>query len=113
MSGRLAIAVLVSGAGTNLQALLDSVHGHEADIVAVASSVADARSTAQIAAELGCDSLHYLSLEGVYEAVGATRATHCDACFTGQYPLAGSEQANGKYSLEDQQPAGRPPLVRA
>ena len=74
--------------------------------------IADGRSTAQIAAELGCDSLHYLSLEGVYEAVGATRATHCDACFTGQYPLAGSEHANGKYSLEDQQPA-RPPLVRA
>jgi phosphoribosylglycinamide formyltransferase-1 len=35
----LPIAVLVSGIGTNLQALLDSVHGHEAQIVAVASSV--------------------------------------------------------------------------
>ena len=33
-------AVLVSGAGTNLQALLDSVHGREAQIVAVASSAA-------------------------------------------------------------------------
>jgi phosphoribosylglycinamide formyltransferase-1 len=33
----LPIAVLVSGGGTNLQALLDSVHGKEADIVAVAS----------------------------------------------------------------------------
>jgi phosphoribosylglycinamide formyltransferase-1 len=32
--------VLVSGAGTNLQALLDTVHGREAKIVAVASSVA-------------------------------------------------------------------------
>jgi phosphoribosylglycinamide formyltransferase-1 len=39
---RLAVAVLVSGAGTNLQALLDTVHGHEAEIVAVASSQADA-----------------------------------------------------------------------
>ena len=39
---RLPIAVLVSGAGTNLQALLDSVHGREVDIVAVASSVDDA-----------------------------------------------------------------------
>ena len=47
MSGRLAIAVLVSGAGTNLQALLDSVHGHEADIVAVASSGADAPALAR------------------------------------------------------------------
>ena len=74
--------------------------------------IAHGRSTAQIAAELGCDSLHYLSLEGVYEAVGATRARHCDACFTGEYPLAGSEQANGKYSLE-LDGAAPPQLVRA
>jgi phosphoribosylglycinamide formyltransferase-1 len=37
-SERLPIAVLVSGTGTNLQALLDTVHGREADVVAVASS---------------------------------------------------------------------------
>jgi phosphoribosylglycinamide formyltransferase 1 len=35
----LPIAVLVSGTGTNLQALLDTVHGREAEVVAVASSV--------------------------------------------------------------------------
>jgi phosphoribosylglycinamide formyltransferase-1 len=40
VSERLPIAVLVSGAGTNLQALLDTVHGREAEVVAVASSVA-------------------------------------------------------------------------
>jgi phosphoribosylglycinamide formyltransferase 1 len=39
VDARMPIAVLVSGAGTNLQALLDSVHGHEVEIVAVASSV--------------------------------------------------------------------------
>lgn len=33
----LPIAVLASGAGTNLQALLDTVHGVEAEVVAVAS----------------------------------------------------------------------------
>ncbi len=38
------IAVLVSGAGTNLQALLDTVHGREAQVVAVASSVDGARA---------------------------------------------------------------------
>jgi phosphoribosylglycinamide formyltransferase 1 len=38
VSGRLAIAVLVSGTGTNLQALIDGVHGRDAQIVAVASS---------------------------------------------------------------------------
>jgi len=65
--------------------------------------IAHGRTTEQVAAELGCDSLHYLSLEGVYEAVGAGaggRASHCDACFSGSYPLERSEQANGKYALE-------------
>ncbi len=42
MSDKLPIAVLVSGTGTNLQALLDTVHGRDAEIVAVASSVAGA-----------------------------------------------------------------------
>jgi phosphoribosylglycinamide formyltransferase-1 len=38
----LPIAVLASGAGTNLQALLDTVHRREAQIVAVAANVAGA-----------------------------------------------------------------------
>ncbi len=42
MSEPLPIAVLVSGTGTNLQALLDSVHGREAQVVAVAANVAGA-----------------------------------------------------------------------
>jgi amidophosphoribosyltransferase len=62
--------------------------------------IAHERSVRQIAAELGCDSLAYLSLQGVYEAVGATRATHCDACFTGDYPLDGTSRAAGKHALE-------------
>ena len=37
------VVVLVSGEGTNLQAILDQVHGREADVVGVASSRADAR----------------------------------------------------------------------
>jgi amidophosphoribosyltransferase len=62
--------------------------------------IAHERTISEITAELGCDSLHYLSLAGVYEAVGATRANHCDACFTGEYPLDGTGEANGKYALE-------------
>ena len=46
----LPIAVLVSGAGTNLQALLDTVHGHEAQVVAVASSTPDAPALERAAA---------------------------------------------------------------
>ncbi|HXW58379.1 MAG TPA: amidophosphoribosyltransferase [Solirubrobacteraceae bacterium] len=63
--------------------------------------IAHGKSTDQIAAELGCDSLHYLSLQGVYEAIGASRAGHCDACFSGHYPLDGTGEANGKYALEE------------
>jgi phosphoribosylglycinamide formyltransferase 1 len=37
VSAPLPIAVLASGGGTNLQALLDTVHDHEAEVVAVAS----------------------------------------------------------------------------
>jgi amidophosphoribosyltransferase len=72
--------------------------------------IAHERTTEQVAAELGCDSLHYLSLAGVYEAVGGERAGHCDACFSGEYPLAGSDDAAGKHALED---APARPLVRA
>ena len=44
------IAVLVSGAGTNLQALLDTVHGAEAEVVAVASSDPEAPALQRAAA---------------------------------------------------------------
>ncbi len=43
----LPIAVLVSGTGTNLQALLDTVHGREAEVVAVASNVSGAPALAR------------------------------------------------------------------
>jgi phosphoribosylglycinamide formyltransferase-1 len=48
----LPIAVLVSGTGTNLQALLDTVHGREVRVVAVASSLADVPALERAAA---CD----------------------------------------------------------
>ena len=47
------------------------------------------------------DSIAYLSLEGVYEAIRGERATHCDACFSGEYPLERTDAANGKFALED------------
>lgn len=59
------IAVLVSGTGTNLQALLDTVHGREAPVVGVASSVA------------GAPALERARAAGVATAVFA-RAEHPD-----------------------------------
>jgi amidophosphoribosyltransferase len=70
--------------------------------------IAHGRSVGEIAAELLCDSLAYLSLEGVYEAIEGTRDTHCDACFSGDYPLARSAAAQRKDAFENALP-----LVRA
>ncbi len=62
--------------------------------------VAHERSVDEIAQLLGADSLHYLTLEGVYDAIGGEAESHCDACFSGNYPLEGTEDALGKDALE-------------
>ncbi len=71
------------------------------DMSTTQEMVAHGRTEEEIARELDCDSLAYLSLDGVYEAIRSTRETHCDACFSGNYPLARSDSANGKFALED------------
>jgi amidophosphoribosyltransferase len=63
--------------------------------------VAHGRTVEEVAKELGCDSLAYLSLDGIYEAIRSTRETHCDACFSGDYPLERTDSANGKFALEE------------
>jgi amidophosphoribosyltransferase len=70
--------------------------------------IAHDRTIEEIEGELGVDSLAYLSLEGVYEAIRGDAGRHCDACFSGSYPLAGSEEANDKFAFERSLP-----LVRA
>jgi amidophosphoribosyltransferase len=71
--------------------------------------IAHDRTVEEVAEELGADSLAYLSMKGVYEAVGTPAEHHCDACFTGNYPLGDPDGANGKFALEDIAvvPAGR------
>jgi amidophosphoribosyltransferase len=66
--------------------------------------IAHGRTEAEVAAELGCDSLAYLSLAGVYEAIQGSRSTHCDACFSGEYPLAGTAAAQRKDAFESALP---------
>jgi amidophosphoribosyltransferase len=67
--------------------------------------VAHGRTVAEVAEHLGTDSLAYLSMDGVYEAVGGTRDQHCDACFTGEYPL-GDEAgySKDKFAFERELP---------
>jgi amidophosphoribosyltransferase len=50
--------------------------------------IASSHSTEEIARYITCDSLGYLSLEGMMDAVGAPGgASRCSACFTGAYPV--------------------------
>ena len=69
--------------------------------------IAHGRTVDEIAAELGCDSLAYLSLEGVYEAIArhARRRTATPAS-PASTRWSDGEAANGKFALEL-------PLVRA
>jgi amidophosphoribosyltransferase len=62
--------------------------------------IAHGREVAEVAEELACDSLAYLSLEGIYEAIDGSRDGHCDACFSGRYPLGETDEGQGKFALE-------------
>src|SRR3954452_18235008 len=66
--------------------------------------IAHERTEAEIAAELGADSLAYLSLDGVYRALESDRSTHCDACFSGDYPLENSGSGQAKDAFENALP---------
>lgn len=63
--------------------------------------IAHQHTVEEVAEELGADSLAYISLEGVYEAIGGKREHHCDACFTGEYPLPNSEPGDDQPTLEE------------
>jgi len=51
--------------------------------------IASSHSVEEISAYVGCDSLAYLSHEGMMAAVGASAdgVGYCSACFTGDYPV--------------------------
>ncbi len=62
--------------------------------------VAHGRTPAEVAAHLDCDSLAYLSLAAVYTAIEGDRSTHCDACFSGEYPLENTGSGQAKDAFE-------------
>ncbi len=54
--------------------------------------LASKKTIDEICAYIGADSLAYVSLDGLYRAVGETKRNnqnpqYCDACFTGDYPV--------------------------
>lgn len=49
--------------------------------------LAVAKDVNQMREFIGCDSLAFLSIEGLRHAVQAHHSTFCEACFTGEYPV--------------------------
>ena len=49
--------------------------------------IASSHSVEEIRDYIGADSLGYLSVEGMYSAIGRKRCGYCDACFSGNYRL--------------------------
>ncbi len=71
------------------------------DFATRAELIANGLDVDEIAASVGADSLGYISLEGMIEATGQAPATLCQACFTGEYPIAlPDESMLGKHLLE-------------
>lgn len=54
---------------------------------------------AEIGRQIGVDSLAYLSLDGLFRAIGQSRDGFCTACLTGEYPVPLHEDAS-KFALE-------------
>ncbi|NWH07136.1 MAG: amidophosphoribosyltransferase, partial [Alphaproteobacteria bacterium] len=64
--------------------------------------------------KIGADSLGFISIEGLYRAVGEARRNavvpqFCDACFTGEYPttLTDETEGNDGHQLSFLAPEGR------
>ncbi|GAA4122429.1 amidophosphoribosyltransferase [Nocardioides fonticola] len=71
------------------------------DFATRAELIANGLDVDEIAASVGADSLGYISLEGMIEATGQTADRLCQACFTGEYPVAlPDESLLGKHLLE-------------
>ena len=62
---------------------------------------------AEMAKLIGADSLAFISIDGLYRALGepgrnAAKPKFCDACFTGEYPIAltdGEQNSRAQMSL--------------
>ncbi|GAA4685526.1 amidophosphoribosyltransferase [Nocardioides nanhaiensis] len=71
------------------------------DFATRAELIANGLDVDEIAASVGADSLGYISLEGMVQSTGQASETLCQACFTGEYPVALPDESQlGKHLLE-------------
>jgi amidophosphoribosyltransferase len=61
--------------------------------------IAATHSLEEIRKYVGADTLGYLSLEGLLDAVGVRRQHYCTSCYTGQYPVAFPRDENAYLQL--------------
>jgi len=54
--------------------------------------IASSHTVDEVCKYLTADSLGYLSVEGMHKAIGSGGEGYCDACFTGNYPIAFENQ---------------------
>jgi amidophosphoribosyltransferase len=57
---------------------------------------------------IGCDTLHYISLDGLTGATPDDRSQLCTACFTGEYPIPvpGEHEQLAQIKLDLDSPTG-------
>lgn len=69
------------------------------DIDSTDNLIAAHRSIDEMCAEIGADSLGFLSIDGLHRIADECKIDFCDACFSGDYPIEASRQSHeDKYS---------------
>lgn len=75
------------------------------DMATRSELIASGREIDEVREKIGADSLAYLSMDGLMEAVGVPRERFCAACFTDEYPIKVPEQLElDKLALEKTEP---------
>jgi len=69
------------------------------DTAPIEQLIASKMTVPEIRDHIGADSLGYLSIDGLVEAIGLPESTLCNACFHGRYPVP-IESDQGKFVLE-------------
>lgn len=69
------------------------------DIDSTDNLIAAHKSIDEMCAEIGADSLGFLSIDGLHKIADECKIDFCDACFSGDYPIEASRQSHeDKYS---------------
>ncbi|WP_108894399.1 amidophosphoribosyltransferase [Palleronia abyssalis] len=69
--------------------------------------IAATMSEDEMCAHLGVDSLRFISLDGLYRAVGEaggrdpSQPQYCDACFSGEYPITPTDRVEKGFRLKE------------